>query len=308
MADYVETAFAAYKPMWHGKGNILDNPATATEAITQGGLDWKVSLKPISVGGVIIDDHYATVRDDTNTVLGIVGARYEVKQNSELFNFFDPVIDRDKRIYHSGGVLKRGRIVWLLAKLDASFYAVPDDRVDSYILLASSHDGSMHITIKHTPIRVVCWNTLSAALMGSETMVRIKHTRYAHNELRAAHKLMGLTTKSMEQMHELVDVLLSRKVSTRFMRTFVESLFPSTRNREKRPKNKHLEPIEMLFVNEPNSLPGMQRSGWALYNAVTEYIDHSWSAKDATFRSWFGTGEDLRTKAVQLLVNQAEGA
>jgi len=306
--DHVETAFAAYKPMWHGKGNILDNPANDAEAIKQGGLDWTVSLRPIMVGGVVIEDHKATMRDDTNVPLGIVGSRYHVVQNEDLFNFFDPVIDRDKNIYHTGGVLKGGRIVWLLAKLDASFYAVPDDRVDSYVLLASSHDGSMYVTIKHTPIRVVCWNTLSAALVGRDTLVRIKHTRYAHNELRAAHKLMGLTTKSMEQMRELAQTLLSRNVSVGFMRTFVEKLFPSTRNREKRPKNKHLEPLEMLFVNEANSLPGMQRTGWALYNATTEYIDHSWPAKDATFRSWFGTGEDLRTKAIQLLVNQTEEA
>jgi len=307
VAHLFESGFTTYTPAWHGLGTILDNPANAEQAMIEAGLDWDVALRPVSVAGVIIDEAKATVRTDTNKVLGIVGNRYEVQQNRDLFKFFDPVVDRDKNIYHTGGVLKGGRLVWLLAKLDASFYAVPDDRVDSYILLASSHDGTMKITVKHTPIRVVCWNTLSAAVMGNQTMVQIRHTRYAANELRAAHKLMGLTTKSMEQMQMLVKTLLSRNVSVGFMRKFVEHMFPSQRNMEKRPNNKHQEPIELLFENDVNTLPGMKHTGWALYNALTEYIDHDWKAKDPLFRSWFGTGENLRGRAIKMLVDQMGG-
>lgn len=304
MGHEYSSGFQAFTPAWHGLGNTLDNPANAAEAMQQGGLSWTVSLYPITVGGIVIENNYATVRDDNHKVLGIVGNKYHVVQNQDLFTFFDPVIDRNKHIYHTGGVLKEGRVVWLLAKLDRSFYVVDDDRVDSYVLLASSHDGTMNVTLKHTPIRVVCWNTLSAALVGNHSMVQIRHTRSAEAELRLAHKVMGLTTKSMDQMRELAETLLSKSISGRFLKQFVETVFPSQRDKEKRPTNRHLEPIEMLFESETNMLPGMQHSGWAAYNSVTAYIDHIWRSKDPLYRTWFGNGEDVRSRAIKMLVDQ----
>ena len=304
MADEFESGFVVQEPAWHGKAKVLDNPANAEEAIVQAGLDWNVSLRPITVAGVPVEDHWATVRDEPYTVLGIVGKRYSVVQNRDLFAFFDPVIDRDKNIYHTGGSLKEGKVVWLLAKLDRSFYVVDDDRVDSYILLASSHDGTMHITVKHTPIRVVCWNTLSAAVVGRQTTVQIRHTASAHTELRAAHNVLGISGKAMGQMEVLAQSLLAKSVSGRVLKKLVEHVFPSQRDKEKRPDNKHYAPIEMLFVNERNSMPGMAGTGWAAFNALTEYIDHTWPSQEVLYRSWFGSGESLRAKALSFLLKE----
>jgi phage/plasmid-like protein (TIGR03299 family) len=305
----VETAMYAWTPAWHRLGNVLNNPATAGEAMIESGLNWNVVLHPIMVGGMEVEDAYATVRSTDRSVLGIVGKRYRVVQNADLFSFFDPVVDREERIYHTAGSLRGGKIVWLLAKLDRHFYAVDDDRVDQYVLLASSHDGSMHVTVKSTPIRVVCMNTLSAALMGNtSSMVQIRHTASAEYELRAAHKLLGLATKSLDSMKEIADSLLRRQLTNGFVKKFVEAVFPSKRDLTKRPDNRHLAPIEMLLEHDTNKLPGMEYTGWALYNSLTAHIDHTWGSDGETLlqRSWFGQGEDLRSRAIKLLLKQLE--
>ena len=107
---------------WHQLGRKLDKPATAAEAMEAARLDYTVVKRPLKA--IIHTRHFAdvpnafaTVRTDTNVVLGVVGSRYEPVQNADAFNFFDPLVDRDEAIYHTAGVLGKGEKVWLLAKL-----------------------------------------------------------------------------------------------------------------------------------------------------------------------------------------------
>src|SRR5690606_10872309 len=68
------------------------------------------------------------------------------------------------RIYHTGGYLKSGEVVWLLARLPGDIQARGDDVVETYLLFSNSHDGSSAIDIRLTTVRVVCQHTLSLAL------------------------------------------------------------------------------------------------------------------------------------------------
>ena len=91
---------------WHQLGRHLNKPATAAEAMEAARLDYTVVKRPMKA---IINGHkysdvpnaFATVRTDTNQVLGVVGARYEPVQNRDAFNFFDPLVDRDEAVYHT---------------------------------------------------------------------------------------------------------------------------------------------------------------------------------------------------------------
>jgi hypothetical protein len=71
---------------WHSLGRHLKNPATAAEAMEAARLDYKVVKRPLKA--IIHAKHYAdvpnafaTVRTDTNVVLGVVGSRYQPVQN-----------------------------------------------------------------------------------------------------------------------------------------------------------------------------------------------------------------------------------
>jgi len=301
MPDEFETGFAYRDPMWHGKGVVLDHPATAAEAIIESGLDWNVSLENIAVNGIIVPDNYATVRNSDNTVLGIVGKRYVPYQNKDLFGFFDLVVEQDAAIYHTGGSLRNGRIVWLLAKLPASFYIMGNDQIDNYVLLASSHDGSMRITAKLTYVRVVCMNTLGMALLGSGKNYTIRHTASASQQMKLVHSLMGITTKRTEEFNRIANALLRKQIGTKELDGLINYIFPT-----KLDVNRHLERIVQLFVESPGILPGMAGTGWAAFNAMAEYLDYIQDYKeDRLYRNWFGNGESLRRKAIQYILKGA---
>ena len=151
---------------WHQLGRRLDRPATAEEAMNEARLDYTVVKRPLKA--IIHGRHYAdvpsafaTVRTDTNVVLGVVGSRYEPVQNKDCFSFFDPLIERDEAVYHTAGVLGMGEKIWLLQSFPIT--SGLEKRVIQLRSLCCSiiaMTAAVHIRVKLTPIRVVCNNTL----------------------------------------------------------------------------------------------------------------------------------------------------
>ena len=149
---------------WHGLGQKLDGPATAAAAIQAANLDWKVEKVPLHIhqGKFCreVPDRFAIVRNDESlfqgppTVLGIVGRDYTPLQNREAFDWFDPIADGAKAIYHTAGALGDGERVWILAKLPDAIQVIGDDIADKFLLLSNSHDGSSSVQVKFTPIPV----------------------------------------------------------------------------------------------------------------------------------------------------------
>jgi phage/plasmid-like protein (TIGR03299 family) len=109
--------------------------------------------------------HNAIVRSDNSRVLGVVSDRYRPLQNRDHFEWFRPFLDSRQCAFETCGALKEGALVWVLAKgQSAGCGSGAGRRFRKYLLLSSSHDGSAATSVGFCPIRVVCWNTLSAAL------------------------------------------------------------------------------------------------------------------------------------------------
>jgi phage/plasmid-like protein (TIGR03299 family) len=294
---------------WHQLGRHLNKPATAAEAMEAARLDYTVVKRPMKA---IINGHkysdvpnaFATVRTDTNQVLGVVGARYEPVQNSDAFNFFDPLVDRGESIYHTCGVLGQGEKIWLLAKLPDYIKVGPKkDPVEKFVLLYNSHDGSSVVRCKLTPIRVVCNNTLSAALNGAEQEVRIRHTASASDKLKQAHEILGLTNQLYAQLDFIFNRMALRKVTGSQLVEYVKTLIPDNPLAENNTRTENMR-SKIIDLHDSVKDASMHRGNlFGAYNAVTEYVDHYSSQKDASKQLksiWFGSGENLKKRAYQL--------
>ena len=297
---------------WHQLGRRLDKPATAAEAMEAANLDYTVVKKPLKA--IIHNRHFAdvpnafaTVRTDTNVVLGIVGSRYEAVQNRDAFSFFDPLVgsDRSEAIYHTAGVLGRGEKIWLLAKLpDYIKVGKKNDPVEKYVLLYNSHDGSSHIRVKMTPVRVVCSNTLTAALQGSDAEVRIKHTQSAQDRLQEASKVLELTNQLYKELDYIFNRMSLRKVTSQQLVDYVKALVPDNPEAENNTRTENIR-NHILYLHD--DIPEAKMHKGTLFgalNAISEYTDHNSDQKDPNkqLRSiWFnGSGEMLKQRAFKL--------
>lgn len=294
---------------WHQLGRRLNKPATAGEAMQAARLDYTVVKRPLKA--VINGRHYAdvpnafaTVRMDTNQVLGVVGSRYEPVQNKDAFNFFDPLVDKDEAIYHTAGVLGRGEKIWLLAKLP-SYIRVGKrgDAIEKFVLLYNSHDGSSHIRLKLTPVRVVCNNTLTCALQGTDAEVRIKHTASATEKLQEAHKILELYNGLYQQLDYIFNRMSLRKVTSQQLLDYVKTLVPDNQEAESNVRTENIR-SNIIRLHDDTPEAAMHRGTlFGAYNAVTELVDHYGSSNPSKqLKSiWFGgSGEQLKRRAYSL--------
>lgn len=208
--------FSVKEKAWHGLGQIVQDYPTSAEAIKHAGLDYTIEKRPlftydnennaadedtdIKIPEIDVPDFFATMRTDTEQVLGVVGKDYEVVQNVDAFSFFDAIVGGDGIQYETAGALGKGERIFITAKLPGYIKVGNDDLIEKYLFLTTSHDGYGSILAAFTPVRIVCANTLNAALRNYSNSIKIRHTANAKQRLEQAHKVMGIANKLIEQM------------------------------------------------------------------------------------------------------------
>lgn len=306
--------YSGEKP-WHGLGTALENPATSKEAISASKLDWTVEKQQLYLpNNEPAHNTFATVRTDQNKILGIVGSSYTALQNSEAFEFFDSIVGEGKAIYHTAGVLLEGKVVWILAKLPGEIKVTNEDITEKYLLLSNSHDGSLAVQIKFTPIRVVCNNTLTMAF-ADQQYLSVYHQRDIKTRLNDVPKLLNIITNRYAEIDVSLKQLAKIQMTDITLEKYLLDVFPDPVNR-KDPKlfeyqlgkaKSNREWSKYFFENGiGNDLPGVKGSLWAAYNGVTELIDHKITkqSQDRKLNNiWLGDGAVVKSKAYKLAVD-----
>jgi phage/plasmid-like protein (TIGR03299 family) len=269
--------------------------------------------EPITPGGLEVPDHYATVRTDTREVLGVVGRQYHVFQNWEMFDFIDALLQEKLAVVEVCGSLRRGRHVWALLKLPGHIRVTGTDDVSAkYLLLTNSHDGSTTFRALFTVVRVVCWNTLSAALSrGVRQGVSLRHRSNMDAKVDEARRVLGIANEQYDLMGRVVDQLARHKASGKQVESFISGLFPIDDSKDERWReivSQQRLRVQTLFEHgRGQDVKGIRGSAWALVNAVTEYVD--WRDKaprlkgfqageSRLYSAWFGSGAALKERAL----------
>jgi phage/plasmid-like protein (TIGR03299 family) len=295
---------------WHGLGTRLEQVASSRDALDAARLRWQVHLEPIRLAsGEELTDHRATVRSDTKTPLGVVGRRYLPIQNEMAFAFLDDLVGQATAMFHTAGSLHGGRKVWALVKLPVDLIIVPQDRAGKYLLLVNSHDGTSSLTCRFVATRVVCENTLLAALreQGVTQQVAIRHTRNATARVQEARRVLGIGVRYFDVLGRRCEAMAGKQLTQRMLTEYFRAVVPFARTGDvaatKRTERIH-EALALLFEKgRGNHLSGVRGSLWAAYNAVTEYTDHVRGVrKDGPRATWldssaFGDGARLNRRA-----------
>lgn len=318
-----DTMFAVRTPPWHNLGVVLDNPPTSEEAILSAGLDWDVGLFPLNVdlnGEKIPVDGYATMRLDKtygNIPLGVVGSRYTPLQNREAFIPFDALVKDGIATYETAGSLRNGKKVWILAKVGAPLEIGDNDKVEQYVLLSNSHDGSSTVIGKITPVRVVCANTLSAALhtkANFQNQFSIRHTKSVKDRTDSAMKMLETVQQAYDKLGKVWSKMAEIHMPEEEQLEYIMEVFPNKEDskNEKRLQSKRVEVIQLLSSGAGASLDSAMGTLWGSYNAVTEYITHSVSTrKNSSIDThldnlWFGRHQDTLEAAFDAATRMME--
>ena len=247
MADFFETGFVVRDQAWHGLATLLTDAPSVEEGIKAAGLEWEVACCPMTAlaeqGMIDVKGFRAVVRSSDGSVLGVVSDKYVPLQNKDAFDWFQPFLDKGLCELETAGSLKNGKHVWVLAKIkDAALEVSPGDQVTGYLLLSTAHDGSRAVTVADTPIRVVCWNTISAAFaladkdikLQKDSAVRIVHSRQMKNQLKAVQEQIDLSHMRLAEAVAGAKILRNRPMGATEYYKFLESVYADERNEMRR--------------------------------------------------------------------------
>ena len=289
------------------------------EVLEATGLNWTVHKKPLffnDEGGGTIDvpDTFATVRNDTSKVVGVVGKQYSVMQNSELvetvYDAGEKVFTQDLKIQHpwnnaetlgtfgniAGGSLKEGSAVFVQMQLPEVH--IGRSGMKRYITATNRHDGNASLGFGTANQVICCANTFAIA---NREIPKFRHTQSLQERVdgavKAIKRILSNEEKELEIFHEASKIPFSNK----HLEEVMGMLFgkdkihdPNASTRLKNQVKDFAGDVETSIVEQGETL-------WALFNAVTRYTNHTRQVKDKDYSLLFGTDAKINNNAFKLL-------
>lgn len=315
-------AFVSVKERpWHGLGQIVDKAMTSAECIVIAGLDFEVfkvpnyadlyypetvkgekaNLNDLSENITITGDQlatrlkanpktFSTIRLDSREILGTVGSDYTVVDNKEAFEFFDGIVGSQQAIYETAGALGRGETIFLTAKIpmeiDIDGQAI--DKVQRYLILSNTHDGSRSLEVMISTIRVVCNNTLAAARKEASLRIRLKHTPNIKDRVEKTRSLLQIEESIMNAFamkastftrikvtpDQVNDVLLSMYLSDAELKLVNQT--GNLKDNVSTRKYNILSDVKGSIMYGPGqNLITSKDTVWGLYNGIASYYQNT---------------------------------
>ena len=286
-------------PAWHSAANqVWDKDAeqpTISEMMDSAKLsNWNIRLEDISAGFTnhnFVTDSYLVVRDNPFTegqtdVLSVVGSRYKVVQNEELFSFAQNLHDSNPDVkIDSAGSFKDGRVVFGAWSVPSQLTLDPkgaNDKTDLYLVVYTSHDGSAAVHAAITPVRVRCQNTLNLAMRRAKQSFKLRHTATVDGKLAMARESLGLSIAYFDEFSKQAQELFERSVTDAQFSKIVNAIYAkpekdSAKSAFKKWENKVVLLDELYHNSKTNA--NIKGTAWGVVNALTERIDYFRSAR-----------------------------
>jgi phage/plasmid-like protein (TIGR03299 family) len=329
-----KSAETVRKQYWAQAGTAV-NAGSASEAAKQAGLDWNVMLAPMEaiVSNKVneyetVTDHYEVPKrqavlklgkDNTNQVIGVVGDKYKIVQNMEVFSALDTLVDSGDARYTAAGEYNNGANIWMVMELPTGVQ-VANDPHSAFLLVQSSHDGSCAVRIRPIIERLFCANQISRIIMGKQTndyTYVMKHTTNSVLSVNDIRNITQLTYNSIQQYEEIAGTLLQRKVDDRQVKNIFKQVWalPSTVEEtpehllsqgEKRQRTIALTGRESAWniYSQSSTQENIRGTAFGAWQAVIEHADHyaSGGAERRAVATISGRNDKIKNKALGLVL------
>ena len=292
---------------WHGQGLVTEGTLPPREAFEKANALFPIEKRELMypIFGETMQyqftNSYATVRTDTQTLLGIVSKQYEIVQNDNLLRmaeFIREEVDMDSVVVLAGGA----KVAFTATIRGAETDIVPSDTVKRRIVGYLGHDGKTSVGAIFTNVRVVCCNTLAMA-QAEHNKRTLTHKQGVNNEFNSLIQSINVARETFIEETNLMKELA--RASCANFREFLEEVYedqiPEGKEVDDMRKYKHLRfayASGMGAEFAPHSL-------WNAVNAVTEVetstLKGTARKRQSQFaKANFGSGLFRSQKAIQV--------
>lgn len=321
------------KQAWVQAGTAV-NAGSASEAARQAGLDWSVELSDMFVERKTIVSPYETTTDrldvprrqavvkrseDGESIIGVVGDKYKIVQNMEVFSALDTLVDSGDARYTAAGEYNGGANIWMVMELPVGVQVANDPHA-AFLLVQSSHDGSCAVRIRPIIERLFCANQINRIIKGKHknayTYV-MKHTTNSQLSVSDIRNITQLTYDSIQEYESVAGILLDRKVDDRQVRNIFKAVWslPSTVEEmpehllsqgEKRQRTIALAGRESAWniYSQSPTQENIRGTAFGAWQAVIEHADHyaSGGSDRRAIATISGRNDRIKDKALSLVL------
>ncbi|MCS3791240.1 DUF932 domain-containing protein [Aeromonas hydrophila] len=308
MAHLIDSMAYTGQTPWHGLGNVLPPQQSLDVWLQAAGMDWTIEQSDVLYQGSpdnpilhTYPDSKVLYRSDTLAPLSVVSQRYNVVQPHEVLHFYQDLVEAGGFELETAGSLKGGRKLWALAKTGQDLMLKGGDLVKSYLLLATSCDGTLCTTAQFTSVRVVCNNTLQVAVGNQSAAIKVPHS--TQFDASAVKQALGLGVSQWDLFGQHAKTLSQRPVAPQEALRFFSDLLAQPLDEESIVLTRPVQRLHELYqgAGMGAELASSHNTAWGLVNAVTEYVDHHRRTRSQDHRldsAWFGQGAQLKSRAL----------
>jgi len=308
-----EMFWSGGKP-WHGLGTQFPELLTAGQVHSMPEINWKVEqagvLFDAGDGQRVIPDRMANIRrrpDGTPVYLGTVSMNYQVFQNQEFVDFMDELAAQGQAKFETGGAIRDGKRVWFSLKLPGEIDLGKGDRTEKYLLGINDHSGKMKARVFFTPIRVVCANTMRAAIGGTheEAGIGIRHQGNLAARIEEAKHVLGFAVDYFQEMEKRFEAFVRKSLSKDETIQYIAKCVNLRGNTEREVMKVAVEMKSILGLTETGRGADLHPGTlWNAMNAVVEHVDHEayegrkkFNAQGRFESLVYGPGQEIKQRA-----------
>lgn len=282
---------------WHMLGHPFDGTQDLDTMLRESHCDYEVEfLTPVVVpiGGTLVEDVGSgyTWRINPHTgekqILGHVGSGYTRVQNRLAAELALQVVNASggEAVISTMGNLFDGKRFFASIDLGSLFIDPRgvNDEIKRFLGVYTGHDGSMALTFFNDETRPVCANTVTAAVYsakeatkhGARRYLQCRHTTNVESLAREGLRAFEAAQAWNEAFTAKADALLAAPGGTSVLDRVLPAVFPLKPEPTKRERNhvEHVHEQVRVLYGGPTNVGAVGHNGWAVFNAVGEYLDH----------------------------------
>lgn len=299
------------------KAGVAVEASSASQVAEEAGLDWTVSLSDMHTEQFMhVPNKQAVVKkaNGKESVIGVVGNKYKVFQNGEVFSCLDGLIDSGDARYAAAGEYDGGAKVWMLMSLPKEM-EIKGDPHAAFLLAKTSHDGSSSVSIRPIIERLWCHNQINRIYRAKNKAhtYTLRHTQNAVLSVSEIRDILDLTYASIDEYSDLANHLMERQVTINHATEYFKKVWglPSKIENaplhllskgEKNAKSRALNARQKAFAiySDSPTQENIRGTEFGLWQAVVEYADH-YSQKDASIATLAGRNDGIKLRGLELL-------
>lgn len=297
MPHYFDQGFAVREPSWHGLEKLVaeeDRPMTWEDARKVAGLTWDWVEEPLYQRMITVVDGepketYREVpnqriiaRTDTGEVVHTQRETRTLITIKDMGEIAHAITEQTQLPIETMGSVREGRSIYGLAILGEDRHIGQDPSATRpYLGVVCHADGKGGARAYPTSIRIVCWNTLSAADAQADqenTVATFAHRGDWRDRIEEARKAIFGARKAFDKWTRIGEQLQQVLITEAQAEVFIRTLIPTPPNTEfvseRVMRNIEGERTKVRAALASRTSEGIEGSAYWLVQGAAEYFDH----------------------------------